>query len=82
MSVGINTMRNPPSDNIPYQHIAIHAEEAAIKALGGQAQGAKIYVARVRRDNKDGLSRPCNRCHQLIVSAGIKEVIYTQDPVE
>lgn len=78
LSVGINTQRNcPGNDYIPAEDIAIHAEEAAIRALGGQARGAKIYVARVLKNGEPGLSRPCDRCYKAIMEAGIKDIIYT-----
>lgn len=77
LSVGINTQRNTPADSIPYEDVAVHAEEAALRAIGGQARGAKIYVARKMKDGSSGLSRPCDRCYRAIKDAGIKEIIYT-----
>lgn len=77
LSVGINTLRNLPGDTIPPEDIAIHAEEAALRALRGQAKGAKIYVARIMKNGKPGLSRPCDRCYRAIKAAGIKDIIYT-----
>lgn len=81
LSTGFNTYRNRPGDDIPMFDRAIHAEEAAIRMLdNGRAQGAKIYVARKRRSNGEpGLSRPCDRCYQAIVEAGIKEIIFTEN---
>lgn len=78
LSVGINVNRNSPQDKaVPPTEIAVHAEEAALRALGGEARGAKIYVARVLRNDQPALSRPCDRCYEAIVAAGIKEIIYT-----
>lgn len=60
----------------------LHAEEAAIvKMLRSNRQhqliGADLYVSRVRPNGSIGLSRPCNRCMDLIKSVGISRVFYT-----
>lgn len=81
VAVGINTMRNDPTNNgrgIPADGFAEHAEMAALRALGGNAQGAKVYVARWRwRSGTVGMSRPCNNCYKSLMEAGVKEVIFT-----
>jgi deoxycytidylate deaminase len=77
MSHGVNTFRNAPNASLPPGSVTEHAEEAALRILNGNARGAKIYIARVMKSGQTGLSRPCNRCYEAIVNAGIKEIIYT-----
>lgn len=82
VAVGINRMRNDPSQ-FPVSHfepndISVHAEVAALRALGGEAKGAKIYIARWHgKTCKTSLSRPCDNCYAALVDAGVKEIIYT-----
>lgn len=60
-----------------------HAEMDAILKLIHKPNGlsslagATIYVSRVTRAGKPAMARPCGRCMDLILSVGIKEVIYT-----
>ena len=80
MAVGVNSERNNP--RIGYEidpvDLSTHAEIAALRALNGQAKGAKVYIARWRhRSNEIGLSRPCENCYNALVDAGVKEIIYT-----
>lgn len=61
---------------------SIHAERAAITKLlkpnhFHKLQGAKIYISRVTKDGSLGLAYPCKNCLQLILSCGIKEIIFT-----
>lgn len=82
VAVGVNRMRNDPS-RFPTHYfepddISVHAEVAALKALGGQAKGAKVYIARWHpRTNNTSLSRPCDNCYRALEKAGVKEIIYT-----
>jgi deoxycytidylate deaminase len=75
---GANKHRNHPSVVSP-EHVkagcTVHAEVAAIKAAGN-CKGATIFVARV---GKFGplLSRPCARCYDAILRAGIRSVVHT-----
>lgn len=81
VSVGINSERNSAHEanyEIDPGAFAVHAEVAALRALGGKAKGAKVYVARwMYKTNRTGLSRPCDNCYQTLIEAGVKEVIYT-----
>ena len=57
--------------------IFLHAEiDALVKT---RKKPHKIYVARVKRNGKDGLAKPCPICQAAIESAGIKKVFYTED---
>lgn len=79
ISVGINQQKNHPSivdaDNTPW-HCGDHAEIAALKRATN-ARGATIYIARVRKDGKTGLSKPCSNCAKALDTAGIKKVYWT-----
>jgi deoxycytidylate deaminase len=81
VAVATNRLRNCPrtikhagADNYSY-----HAERLAIRraqANNVDLDGAVIYVAR-SMGRGSGLSRPCNRCYDAIVDAGIKKIVYT-----
>lgn len=84
LSSGVNSERNDPRMFAEFskENLSEHAEMAALRQLGGEARGAKIYVSRwmwKQGEDKTGLSRPCNNCYQALVKAGIKEIIYTTD---
>ncbi len=53
---------------------SMHAEKHALGRC--DANGATIYVARNKNGN-DRLSKPCSNCQKAIVSAGVKQVVYT-----
>ena len=40
-------------------------------------KGGTIYVARVNRQGNPMISRPCDRCYEAIVDAGITKIVYT-----
>lgn len=80
LGTGYNKAKNHPfvvsSEHIK-THCSRHAEEEAIKDANFNVKGAVIYVARVSRNGSDRDSKPCERCQELIDTAGIKKVIYT-----
>ena len=51
-----------------------HAEARAIRKAD---TGSTLYVARVTRDGKWAMSKPCKTCQTLIRNKGIKKVYYT-----
>jgi len=53
--------------------ISAHAEERAIKRLGKRASGKTLYSA---RDHRFPLSKPCDTCMQLVLSSGIKRIVF------
>lgn len=59
----------------------IHAEaDAVIKARGKvDLTGCKIYVARLGKNGKIGLSAPCKVCTAILQAYGIKKAFYTVD---
>lgn len=61
---------------------SLHAEEMAIlklmkPSLFHHLQGAKLYITRTRKNGKLATAKPCNKCMQLIISVGIREIIYS-----
>ena len=79
LAVGVNAYTSSLSltDILEKEGRSIHAEAAAIKAMGGSAKGATIYVARINRLGEPRMSKPCNACMKLIKEAEIKKVVYT-----
>lgn len=82
LSIGINKWRNnlaPVQDiyiNGCLESISIHAEVDALSRVAN-ANGATLYVARLRKDGSSALSKPCLNCEKKIREAGITKVIYT-----
>jgi len=60
----------------------MHAEcSALIKLWPSNCKGATLYVARLRKEQDWGMSRPCPECQKKIRELGIKEVIFTTNDV-
>jgi deoxycytidylate deaminase len=56
-----------------------HAEEDALRQLVRQkkgAEGATITVIRYLADDSFGASKPCPRCMEQLIDAGIKRINY------
>lgn len=81
LSVGVNSQRNDRDvySTLPDGARQVHAEYAALRALGGDARGATVYVARVNNFGEARMSMPCSRCQTLLRLAGVKRVVYTVD---
>jgi len=56
--------------------LSVHAEHDALKRCGNP-RGATIAVARIGKNGKIGLAKPCDRCQHLLTEAQVKKVIYT-----
>ena len=57
--------------------ISVHAEINAIRRVNPEVlSGATVYVARVGSSGAV-LSRPCGRCEEALIKAGVRKVIYT-----
>jgi tRNA(Arg) A34 adenosine deaminase TadA len=61
----------------------IHAEMRAVmysllQRLG--LDGQTLYVARVCRDGTLGLAKPCKYCMAVLVTSGLKRVVWTTGP--
>lgn len=80
MSVGINTNRNDPAIIGDAQlNYSVHAEAAAIRALGHPVKNGIMYVARVDKRGNPKMSKPCIKCQELLRKYGVKKVVYTVD---
>ena len=56
----------------------LHAELGAILGMErSTTQGATIYVARINREGKARISKPCRMCENAMRHVGIKKVVYT-----
>lgn len=79
LSTGMNKERNHPmvvsSEHIK-SHCSVHAEVDALKKAG-DVRGATMYIARVNKRGQDRNSRPCDKCYDNIINAGIKKIVYT-----
>jgi deoxycytidylate deaminase len=74
-----NGFRNPAGmDGVPFEMCSVHAEVATLKRAK-QAQGATIYVARILRTGNRGLAKPCIRCENDLIAAGVKRAVWTID---
>lgn len=79
ISVGVNRYRHDRDYSfVPDDARSFHAEAVCLRALGGEARGATLYVARVSKlTGKEMMSKPCDNCMELITNAGVKRVVYT-----
>lgn len=73
--VSTNRYRNDPRTG-PYSGVSWHAEEMLLRQCG-DAEGATLYVARVTKSGLVGLAKPCDRCTEMIIDAGLKRVVWT-----
>lgn len=85
-SVGFSKLHTAPhlvdceSQNLR-SRISTHAEAEALKRCS-VTKGATMYVARVGRNDKVALSKPCKNCQRLLADAGIKKIVWTVSPTE
>lgn len=85
LAVGVNSYRTygrhyRETDDFPPRSVwTYHAEEAALKAVGMEANGATLYVSRVNKRGDVRMAKPCKDCMELIKKAGIKRIVYTID---
>ncbi len=75
VAVSVNTLRNSPLQ-VAWEGCSRHAEAALARA---DIAGATVYVARIRRDGRAGLARPCRRCMDVLAQAGARQVIWTAE---
>lgn len=63
---------------VGYNKGTIHAEEMAIrKMLFLRERGSRLYSVRIRRDGRNGASKPCLACERVIRDAGIRYVFFS-----
>lgn len=75
-----NKFRNAPL--VDEHNVSDHAERAIIRELlkvREDLRGCTIYIARVNKAGETTISRPCPDCMKSIVTAGIKEIVYTNE---
>lgn len=83
ISTGFNKRRNEVEVVGNLEDCHVHAEVDAISgAADDQLQGAVLYVARVNSDGSIRNAQPCWRCIDAIKDAGIKKVVWSNDPKE
>jgi deoxycytidylate deaminase len=78
ISVGTNSYRNNPKV-VDRKHCSFHAEIVALKKAGNKAKGSILFVARVGKNNRVALSKPCSSCSEYIKNAGVKKVYWTEE---
>lgn len=83
ISMGVNKWRNrqlvldTAEDKDEYnENLTTHAEIDAL-SRAKNAKGSTVYIARVGKHGAEMFSRPCPRCEQALVAAGVKRIIYT-----
>jgi tRNA(Arg) A34 adenosine deaminase TadA len=75
-----NKFRNAPA--VDEHNVSDHAERATLRELlkvRDDLRGCTIYIARINKDGKTMMSRPCEWCMWAIIAAGIKEIVYTNE---
>ena len=83
LSVGQSKLSTDPAlceffVHSPRPKVSIHSEVDAIRRCQNTNK-ATLYVARIGRNNKIAMSRPCKACQIAIKDAGIRRVVYTVD---
>lgn len=79
LALGVNKWRNQAllaTEQAYSEHLTVHAEIDALARVKG-ARGAVLYIARVGKGGEERFSRPCDRCAQALIEAGVKQVVYT-----
>lgn len=61
---------------MPKPKVSLHAEIDALKRCGNSHK-ATLFIARIGRNDKIGMAKPCQSCQDSIKKSGIKRVIYT-----
>lgn len=82
VSMGYNQKKTHPLiHKFPYDpHVGLHAEMDACFGIDtDMLSGSTIYIARLLRNNKTALSKPCEGCQALLKYFGIKNIIYSTD---
>lgn len=77
--IGANDMckTHPKS---PHPHKAVHAEFMALQDALNERKtihGTKVFVYRIKKDGSEGLAKPCEHCHAMLLWYGIKKIEYT-----
>lgn len=59
----------------------LHAEMSAINKAKKDLTGATIYICRIRKEQRFGLSAPCEKCEALIRAKGISKVVFSTNDI-
>lgn len=60
--------------------LGIHAEiHAAIKSGYDQLAGSTVFVARITKDNRYAMAKPCKICQKILKRMYVKQVYFTID---
>jgi tRNA(Arg) A34 adenosine deaminase TadA len=78
-AIGWNKKKCDPEFMYSFGNCSVHAEIHALRQMGFEAKRCVMYIARWRKGGGFGLSKPCAICQPVIISAGVKRVIYTID---
>ena len=84
LSVGVNTRRNRPEVcTNPQNEAGYHAEIAALRSLNTTVPYAKLslYSARVDKDGKPKLAKPCTRCRAVLEFVGLQDIYWTEETI-
>lgn len=77
ISVGYNRKRTHPIFSDGEKWFTCHAEMSAVLKSDGHLTGCSVYVYRESAKGLPALARPCNKCLEILIEAGIKRVIFT-----
>lgn len=77
INMGVNRPYETHTRSRGYRFDSIHAEVDCLLGISDKdIQGATMYVFRLSRGGKPGISKPCPRCEQILRDAGIRDVYY------
>ena len=81
LSTGFNSLNKSNALVRKYFHYpTLHAEIAALSKLDpDMIRDGTLYVYRLRKTGKAGLSKPCHRCQIALRELGIKRIVYSTD---
>ena len=80
VSYGLNSRKSHPLQAkfaVNDKATCIHAEIAALANARQSVEGMTMYVARVYRNNKPAMAKPCEACRAAIIEFGLKDVEWT-----
>jgi deoxycytidylate deaminase len=77
ISMGVNRPYHTHTKSIGYRFDSIHAEVDCLLGVDSEkVKGATMYIFRLSRGGKPGISKPCQRCEQILRDSGVKDVYY------
>lgn len=78
IGIGFNKLRTHPLSPSPYH--TIHGEfDAILDCRREDLENADIYIYREDKNGNLACCKPCKYCQKLILTAGIKNVFYTDN---